>query len=124
MIKEYRKQFNNFKKTLEYKLLQSYLIKKQLYLCIKCKKPISLNKDTHSSHLISITDLVLINRKDLVNNYNNYYLMCNKCNLKQHNNTEFNLLKEDIFKLISLKELAKIVYIRKYKLNIKQLCIY
>lgn len=117
----YRKQFNNFKRTLEYKQLQSYLLKKQLYICVKCKSTISLNKDTHTAHLISLSDLVLVNRKDLINNYNNYYLMCNKCNLKQHNNTEFDILKEDILKLINIKELAKIIYLRKYKLNIKQL---
>lgn len=46
MINEYRKYFNNFKRTTEYHELQSYLIRKQLGLCIKCKKLISLNKDT------------------------------------------------------------------------------
>lgn len=121
MIKEYRNYFNNFKKTLEFKELQSYLLKKQLYLCVKCKQQITLNKYTHTAHLISLNDLVLINRKDLINNYNNYYLMCNKCNLKQHKNTEFNVLKEDVLKLLSLSELARIVYLRKYKLNIKEI---
>ena len=118
-LKEYRNYFNNFKRTLEYKELQHYLLKKQLGLCVKCKKQIALNKYTHCYHLVSLFDLSLINRIDLVTSYNNYYLSCNKCNLKQSKNSNFNLLKEDIFKLISLRELAKLVYLRNYKLNIK-----
>ena len=124
MINDYRKYFNNFKKTLEYKELQRYLINKQLGLCINCRNTISLNKDTHCFHCLSISDLTLINRKDLATNYNNFYLSCNRCNYKQSKNSNFNILKEDIFKLLSLSEIAKIVYLRKYKLNIKQLCIY
>lgn len=120
-LKEYRNHFNNFKKTLEYKELQSYLLKKQLYLCVKCKKKISLNKYTHTAHLISLNDLVLLNKKQLVNDYNNYYLMCNSCNLKQHKNTEFSILKEDIFKLLSIREIALLIYLRNYKINIKEL---
>ena len=33
-LKEYRNYFNNFKKSLEYKELQSYLLKKQSYIYI------------------------------------------------------------------------------------------
>ena len=50
--------------------------------------------------------------------------MCSNCNLKQSKNREFNVLKEEVFKLLSIKELAKLIYIRNYKLNIKQLCNY
>jgi hypothetical protein len=122
-LTEYRNYFNNFKKSLQYKELQSYLITKQLSLCINCKKVIALNKYTHCYHLLSLNDLVLIDRKDLVINYNNFYLSCNSCNLKQSKNSNFSLLSEDVFKLISLVELAKIVYLRNYKLNIKHVLI-
>lgn len=121
MIKEYRNYFNNFKRTNEYRELQSYLITKQLGLCINCKTLITLSKTTHLYHCLSLADLVIVNRKDLVINYNNFYLSCNRCNWKQSKNSNFNVLKEDILKLLSLSELARIVYLRKYKLNIKQL---
>ena len=124
MINEYRKYFNSFKRTNEYRELQSYLIRKQLGLCISCRKPINLNKDTHCYHCISIFDALIVNRKDLTTNYNNFYLSCNSCNYKQSKNSNFIVLKEDVLKLLSLGELAKIVYYRKYKLNLKQLCIY
>lgn len=120
-LKQYRNYFNNFKRTNEYKELQSYLITKQLGLCINCRNTIALNKYCHLYHCLSLADLVLINRKDLVINYNNFYLSCNSCNWKQSKNSNFNILKEDVLKLLSLSELARIVYLRKYKLNIKQL---
>ena len=121
MINEYRKYFNYFKRTNEYRSLQRYLINKQLGLCIKCKKPISLNKDTHCYHLISLADTLLINRIDLTTNYNNYYLSCNRCNWKQSKNSNFNVLKEDVLKLLSIKELAKLIYIRHYNINLRKL---
>ena len=120
-IKQYRNYFNNFKRILEYKELQRYLLNKQLGLCINCKKPISLNKDTHLFHCISLFDLVILNRKDLATNYNNYYLSCNRCNWKQSKNSNFNILKEDVLTLLSIKEVAKLIYIRHYNINLRKL---
>jgi len=119
-VTEYRKQFNSFKRTLEYKELQHKLLTKQLGLCINCRSRITLNKYTHCFHALSLFDLSIIDRKDLVNNYNNYYLSCSTCNLKQSKNSNFSVLNEELFNLISLKELAKLVYLRNYKINIKQ----
>ena len=65
--------------------------------------------------------MCLIDKKKLVINYNNYYLMCSSCNLKQHKNTEFSLLKEDIFKLLTIKDITKLIYIRHYDINLREL---
>lgn len=120
MLSSYRKRFNNFKKTLEYKEIQKVLLHKQLYCCCICKLPISLNSNTHYYHAISLFDTSLIHKVSLVNNINNLVLSCSKCNLKQNKNTNFNLIT-DISKLLTLKELALIVYKRNYKVNVLEL---
>ncbi len=101
--KTYRQYFGNFKRTLEYKELQSKLYKKQLGLCVNCKTSISLNQNTHCDHIIPIKELECLHRLDLVYNVNNFNLLCNKCNLKKsskYNKSEI----EDLLLLFNISD--------------------
>lgn len=100
--KTYRQVFGNFKRTLEYREIQSKLYKQQVGLCVDCKSYISLNQNTHCDHIIPIKELEKLNRLDLVTNYNNFNLLCSKCNLKKHTKYNKNEL-EDLLLQFNIK---------------------
>lgn len=98
----YRQVFGNFKRTLEYREIQSKLYKQQLGLCVNCKYPISLNQNTHCDHIIPIKELERLHRIDLVTNYKNFNLLCSKCNLKK--SSKYNKIElEDLFLQFNIK---------------------
>lgn len=52
-----RQIFGDFKKSTACFELKSYLIRKQLFMCPITKMSITLNEDTHLSHIISLKQL-------------------------------------------------------------------
>ena len=79
---EYRKLFNNWKKSNVGKTGIEFLIKKQLYMCPSCYN--SLNYGYHVHHLVPISKLKE-QTKSLAIDLNNLVLLCPCCNLAQGN---------------------------------------
>ena len=79
---EYRKLFNNWKKSIVGKTGIEFLKKKQRYMCPNCYN--SLNDGYHIHHLIPISKLEE-QTKSLAIDLTNLVLLCPCCNLAQGN---------------------------------------
>lgn len=83
MSSDYRKFFNNWKKSNNGKYAIDMMLRSQLYCCPNCKADLNKTK-RHVHHLIPLSKLTEDTKK-LAIDYKNMVVLCSTCNLKQGN---------------------------------------
>lgn len=99
----YRQQFASFKKSTACFELKALLLRLQRYQCPVTKKTLSLNDTTDLSHIIPVSLLEKIKRRDLLTSYHNLFLEEGKSNRKRKDKIVFDLLP-DLLDAITFSE--------------------
>lgn len=102
-MRTYRQLFGDFKKSSVGTEIVKYLYNKQLGMCPINKCCITLNEDTHLSHIIPLSFCERIGRYDLCINEKNLFLELGTSNRKRKNKVVHELL-EDLLLEIELSD--------------------